>query len=47
MGLDGHAIVADIQELALLDLTFCGDDEALAAHGPGHVGMLVGVVEKI
>ena len=45
--MDGHAVVANVQELALLDLAFCGDDDALAAHAPGNVGVLVRVMEEI
>lgn len=45
--MDGHAIVANVQELSLLDLPLGGDDEAFGAHAPGHVGMLVGVMEEV
>lgn len=45
--LDGHAVIADIQELSLLDLPFCGDNEALAAYAPGDVSVFVGVMEEI
>lgn len=47
LSLDGHAVVADVQELSFLDLSFSGDDEALAAYAPGDVGVFVGVMEEI